>query len=86
MKLIEVKQAKEFASTFFNDPILKMAANSVLDNSPTIDVVYCHECKYFLRNTEVNTDKGDCLCYGITACRVKHVSDYCSKGRREEHA
>lgn len=37
MKLIDPKQAKEFASTFFGDPILKMAANAVLDNVPTID-------------------------------------------------
>lgn len=37
MKLIDPKQAKEFASTFFGDPILKMAANAVLDNVPTIE-------------------------------------------------
>lgn len=37
MKLIDPKQAKEFASTFFGDPILQMAANAVLDNVPTIE-------------------------------------------------
>ena len=84
MKLIEAYQAKEFASTFLADKILQAAVNAVVDNCPSIDVVYCHECKYFLRHTQVDTDRGDCACYGITACRVKHVSDYCSKGRREE--
>lgn len=39
MKLIDPKQAKEFASTFFGDPILQMAANAVLDNVPTIDAM-----------------------------------------------
>ena len=32
MKLIEAKIAKEFASSFFGDPILKWAVNKVLDN------------------------------------------------------
>lgn len=35
-KLIEVQAAKEFASTFLADPILKMAVNAVLDNAPTV--------------------------------------------------
>lgn len=38
MKLIEVKRAKEFASTFFADPVLKMAANSFLDHVPVADI------------------------------------------------
>ena len=38
-KLIEVSAAKEFASTFLADPILKMAVNAVLDNAPTTDAV-----------------------------------------------
>lgn len=33
-KLIDVQEAKEFASTFLADPILKMAVNAVLDNAP----------------------------------------------------
>ena len=33
-KLIDVQKAKEFASTFLADPILKMAVNAVLDNAP----------------------------------------------------
>lgn len=35
-KLIDVQEAKEFASTFLADPILKMAVNAVLDNAPAV--------------------------------------------------
>ena len=34
MKLIEAKQAKEYADTYLPDPILRMAVNAVLDNCP----------------------------------------------------
>ena len=34
MKLIEAKQAKEYANTYLPDPILRMAVNAVLDNCP----------------------------------------------------
>jgi predicted RNA-binding Zn-ribbon protein involved in translation (DUF1610 family) len=34
MKLIEAKQAKEFAQTFLADKILQAAVNAVLDNCP----------------------------------------------------
>ena len=47
MKLLEVKTAKEFASTFFGDPILKWAVNKVLDNAPCFDVVQCKDCKHY---------------------------------------
>lgn len=39
MKMIEINTAKEFASTFFGDPILKMAVNAAIDNAPTVDAV-----------------------------------------------
>ena len=39
MKLIEANQAKECGSTLFNDPILKMAVNAVVDNCPAVDAV-----------------------------------------------
>ena len=39
MKFVEVKTAKEFASTFFGDPVLKMAVNAALDNATEADVV-----------------------------------------------
>ena len=37
-KFVEVNVTKEFASTFFGDPILKMAVNAALDNAPAVDV------------------------------------------------
>lgn len=36
-KLVEVTAAKEFADTFLPDPILKMAAKSVLDHAPVAE-------------------------------------------------
>lgn len=83
MKLVDVAAAKEYANTVLNDPFLKMAVNSVLDHAPGIELVRCKDCKYFLRHTQVDTDRGDCACYGIGSMRVKHIDDYCSKGRRE---
>ena len=50
MKFVEVQEAKEFANTFFGDPILKMAINSVLDNAPAADAST-------LINAEKGTDK-----------------------------
>ena len=47
MKVIEVSTAKEFASTFFGDPILKMAVNALMDHVPAVEaevVVRCKEC------------------------------------------
>ena len=83
MKLIEASRAKETAQTLFTDPVLQWAVKTVLDNTPRMEIVKCKDCKYFLRHTKVNTDKGDCACYGIGNCRVKHIDDYCSKGRKE---
>ena len=44
MKLVEVNEAKAFASTFFGDPILKMAVNAAMDNAPGFELVRCKEC------------------------------------------
>lgn len=46
MKLIEAKRAKDFASTFFNDPILKMAVSAAIDNCPGFELVECRNCKH----------------------------------------
>ena len=50
MKLVEVKAAKEFANTFFGDPVLKMAVNAFLDNAPEADAAA-------QRTAEKGTDK-----------------------------
>ena len=71
MKLVEVKTAKEFASTFFGDPVLKMAVNSVLDNAPGFELVHCKDC----------WKSGEGLC----SYQFKNVpgKDFCGDGERK---
>ncbi len=77
MKLIEVKQAKEFASTFFNDPILKMAANAVLDNAPGFELVRCKDCRFWVHEFD---NVGQCNYAGI---HLDHADyGFCSYGER----
>ena len=70
MKLIEAKQAKEFASTFLADKILQAAVNAVVDNAPGFDLVRCKDCKHY------KTIQCSCGCH--------FVSDdwYCGDGER----
>ena len=59
-----------------------------IDKLPTVDaveVVRCKDCKYFYRHTQIDTDRGDCWCYGFGSLRVKHIDDYCSSGERRTH-
>lgn len=59
---------------------------TVVEALPAVDavpVVRCGECKYFLPHLIVDTDRGDCACYGVGTLRTKSKTDYCSKGRRE---
>ena len=49
MKLIEVKTMKEFAHSYFADPVLRMAVNAVADNCPAADaavITRCHACQF----------------------------------------
>jgi hypothetical protein len=70
MKLIEAKQAKEFASTFLADKILQAAVNAVLDNAPGFELVRCKDCKHYMTI--------HCTCDGCC------ISDdwYCADGER----
>ena len=74
MKLVDVKQAKEFASTFFGDPILKMAVNSALDHCPSFELVRCGECSHH----------EDCKVRGAVWCpkmgRYMKDDQFCSEG------
>ena len=47
MTLLEAKDVKEFASTFFSDPILKMAVNAAVDAAPGFELVRCKDCKHY---------------------------------------
>lgn len=74
MKLIEAKQAKEFASTFLADKILQAAVNAVLDNAPGFELVRCKDCKwwtdYYCRNTNG------------ASCMVVNGDWFCAAGER----
>ena len=74
MKLVEVKTAKEFASTFFGDPILKMAVNAALDNAPEFELVRCEKCKHY--------DKGGEYCNFWRG--VRHHEHFCGEGEKNE--
>lgn len=44
-QLIDVAEARGYVETFMADPILKMAANAVLNNTPRVDAVEVVRCK-----------------------------------------
>lgn len=76
MKLIEANQLKECGSTLFNDPILKMAVNAVVDNCPGFEIVRCKDCK---RCHYYGEDVYGCRAYGM----MKITPDgFCSYGER----
>lgn len=61
---------------------------SDIENAPTVDaveVVRCKDCEHFVRNSKVNTDRGDCYRYGIGCLRAKKIDDFCSYGERKDN-
>lgn len=48
------------------------------------EVVRCKDCKAFVRNEVVDTNRGDCYRYGIGCIRIMSIDDFCSKGERRE--
>ena len=84
MKLIEPNQAKECASTLFNDPILKMAVNAVVDNCPVTEIVQCKDCVSYDERCP-----GFGYCYhwdyepGMSPNQVD-ADDFCSYGERKD--
>ena len=87
MKLIEVKIAKEFASTFFSDPILKWAVNKVLDNAPCFELVRCKDCKHWEEAFGTDGKLGYCAMsvnqHGGFA--IWYPDDFCSYGERKDN-
>ena len=47
------------------------------DNAPSIDIVFCRECKYW-RNTDAEK-----IPTASIACGNMHADDFCSYGERE---
>ena len=79
MKLIEVNRAKEFASTLFGDPVLKMAVNAVLDKAPEFELVRCKDCKRYKENTEARTR----FCRRELGYMYAKPDGFCSYGERK---
>ena len=74
LKLIEAKKAKEFASTFFGDPVLKMAINAAVDNAPGFDLVRCKICKWY--------DEECSYCQFWHG--VRHEEHFCGEGEKKK--
>ena len=78
-QLIDVAEARGYVETFMADPILKMAANAVLNNVPRVDaveVIRCKDCKW-RQQDDVNRNfcgLGDFYC---------GENDFCSRAERK---
>lgn len=79
MKVIEVKTAKEFASTFLCDPVLQMAVNSVLNNAPGFELIRCKDCIW---RSEFDANE-IAMCFDHEQYVTE--SDYCSNGERKDN-
>ena len=88
MKLIEANQLKECGSTLFNDPILKMAVNAVVDNCPGFEIVRCKDCAFWTyEGVGSSTLKrfGSCARWYPFGNEQHscHDDDFCSYGERK---
>lgn len=83
MKLVEVKTAKEFASTFFVDPVLKMAVNAVLDNAPGFYLVRCKDCIHWYEPEETCLKIYSDGNVSPHAWQFRKPNDFCSYGERK---
>lgn len=55
-----------------------------IDNAPSIDIVRCKECKYFIDNlTEDDTDEAYDSCRWDWSRKIPTADDFCSYGERE---
>lgn len=73
-ELIDLEGARGYVQTFIADPVLKMAANAVLNNAPrveAVEVVRCKDCKHYKSIT--------CSC----SCQCVSDNWYCADGERK---
>ena len=55
-----------------------------IDSAPSIDIVRCKECKYFIDNlTENDTDETYDACRWDWKKSIPKPDDFCSRGERE---
>ena len=82
MKMIKISDLQEFGSTFFNDPILKLAINAAAANAPTVDaveVVRCKDCKWYSPPGGVAGQK-------TIICSYQPKDFFCAYGERRTDA
>jgi hypothetical protein len=61
----------------FIDHIEEFRAITIVDDAPSIDIVFCKECKHW-RNTDAEK-----IPTASIACGNMHADDFCSYGERE---
>ena len=55
---------------------IRKAIKEFIDSAPSIDIVFCRECKY--KDTEL------CTMYKLVVAGVRKYDDFCSYGERSE--
>ena len=64
---------------------LRVGCAYVIRELPTIDIVRCKECKYFIDNlTEDDTDEAYDSCRWDWSRKIPTADDFCSYGERKE--
>ena len=65
-------------------PSEEMIAKMIIDSAPSIDIVRCKECRYFIDNlTEDDTDEAYGECCFDWDIKMPKADDFCSYGERE---
>ena len=55
---------------------IRKAVKDFIDDAPSIDIVFCRECKY--------KDMELCAMYKLVVAGVRKYNDFCSYGERED--
>lgn len=55
---------------------IRKALKNFIDSAPSIDIVFCRECKY--------KDMELCAMYKLVVAGVRKYNDFCSYGERED--
>ena len=78
--LIEKRYGWEYEYTGMNRAILLVGAEVIRHriDAPTIDLVRCRECKYYIRDEENDDDYCGIHSIGI------YADDFCSYGKRND--
>ena len=73
---------KEYCKPY---PHVYMAMSKAMADAPSIDIVRCRECRYFIDNlTEDDTDEAYGECCFDWDIKMPTADDFCSYGERKE--